>query len=43
AYFAADGVAVTGHQKRSGQTLYFDEEGKQSKRKEAKDEDGKMR
>ncbi|MHA5105991.1 glycoside hydrolase family 70 protein [Oenococcus oeni] len=43
AYFAADGVAVTGLQKISGQTLYFDEDGQQIKGKEAKDSDGKMR
>ncbi len=43
AYFAADGVAVTGFQKISGQTLYFDEDGQQVKGKEAKDSDGKMR
>nr|WP_257614092.1 hypothetical protein [Oenococcus oeni] len=29
AYFAADGVAVTGLQKISGQSLYFDEDGQQ--------------
>ncbi|OIM09406.1 glycoside hydrolase family 70 protein [Oenococcus oeni] len=43
AYFAADGVAVTGLQKISGQTLYFDEDGQQIKGKEAKDSDSKMR
>ncbi|QAS69512.1 hydrolase [Oenococcus sicerae] len=42
AYFAADGIALTGLQKIAGQTLYFDQQGRQIKGKEVSDNQGNL-